>query len=565
MTCTVTRLLLPRMEFSRPASKCIDLLWVARCHPVKRPHLFLDLAERLPQARCRMICSIQDETLWRSVNARAQGLQNVEFLESVPYRESQRHVDQANVFVNTSEHEGVPNTFIHSGLGHTAILSLVVDPDGMFQRFQAGVCTAGKFQRLVERRRKCSPTSKAVRRAGRGGPVCPGVARKRGQCRRVPRRTLTMIRVLHVIDHLDLGGAQTALLDMLRHRDSSAFDVEVAVMHGRGPFADALEELGIKVHSLARKKWPPAYVTEFVRLLRGADFAVVHFHLQGANWIAKPLAALAGQRILIAHEHSSGDLRFRGLGSLIPDATTHFFSLRIIAVSKGVRDFLTRWEAIPPDLIELVPNAVDDKVFHPASEEERHAARKRFSVPAEAFVAGGIGRLAQEKNFILLPELAMRHSDIYFLVAGSGPERDRIAALVAKLGLGTRVRLLGTILDRACFYHALDAFVLPSLYEGLPMALLEAMSSGVPILSSRLEGISAVVAEEKEGLLARPGDINDFSRQLGRLKESSALRRELATAAQAKALSQFSASVAARIIENIYRQELALAKTKRGS
>ncbi len=61
-----------------------------------------------------------------------------------------------------------------------------------------------------------------------------------------------MIRVLHVIDHLDLGGAQTALVDMLRHRDRSAFDVEVAVMHGRGPFADALEELGIRVHSLAQ-------------------------------------------------------------------------------------------------------------------------------------------------------------------------------------------------------------------------------------------------------------------------------------------------------------------------
>ena len=94
-----------------------------------------------------------------------------------------------------------------------------------------------------------------------------------------------MIRVLHVIDHLDLGGAQTALLDMLRHRDQSAFDVEVAVMHGRGPFAEALEALGIKVHSLAREKWPPVYVTEFVRLLRNANFQIVHFHLQGANWL----------------------------------------------------------------------------------------------------------------------------------------------------------------------------------------------------------------------------------------------------------------------------------------
>lgn len=149
MSCTLTRLLLAQAKASRPRSKSLDLLWVARCHPVKRPHLFLDLAERLPTARCRMICSVQDEALWRAVRARAQKVQNVEFLETVPYREIQRHFDDAKIFVNTSEHEGVPNTFIHSGLGFTAILSLRVDPDGMFRSFQAGLCATGEFERLV--------------------------------------------------------------------------------------------------------------------------------------------------------------------------------------------------------------------------------------------------------------------------------------------------------------------------------------------------------------------------------------------------------------------------------
>jgi glycosyltransferase involved in cell wall biosynthesis len=371
-----------------------------------------------------------------------------------------------------------------------------------------------------------------------------------------------MIRVLHVIDHLDLGGAQTALLDMLRHRDRSAFDVEVAVMHGRGPFAEALEELGIKVHSLAREKWPPAYVTEFVRLLRNANFQIVHFHLQGANWIAKPLAALVGQRVRIAHDHTSGDLRFRGAGSLLPDASSHLLSSRIIAVSKGVRDFLTRWEAVPADLIELVPNGVDEEIFHPCTEEQKRTARSRLSIPQEAFVTGGIGRLAQEKNFALLPRLATLHPDIVFVIAGSGPERDRIAALASELGVDSHLRLLGTILDRGYFYHALDAFILPSLYEGLPMAILEAMSSGVPVISSRLEGISAVITEENEGLLAQPGDVADFSRQLRRLKESPELGGQLAQAARAKALNEFSASVSARRIESIYRQELGIANPK---
>jgi glycosyltransferase involved in cell wall biosynthesis len=149
MPCTLTRLLLQNEEGAASWQKSIDLLWVARCHPVKRPHIFLDLAERLPTARCRMICSKQDEPLWHSVRKRSATLPNLDFLEAAPYREIQHHFNDANIFVNTSEHEGVPNTFIHSGLGHAAILSLAVDPDGMFRKFQAGICASGDFETLV--------------------------------------------------------------------------------------------------------------------------------------------------------------------------------------------------------------------------------------------------------------------------------------------------------------------------------------------------------------------------------------------------------------------------------
>lgn len=149
MSCSVTRLLLQKAIFASGENKSVDLLWVARCHPVKRPHLFLDLAERLPDARCRMICSSQDEALWREVKARAATLPNVEFIERVPYREIQDHFDAAHIFVNTSEHEGVPNTFIHSGLGRAAIVSLAIDPDGMFTHFDAGLCAEGDFEKLT--------------------------------------------------------------------------------------------------------------------------------------------------------------------------------------------------------------------------------------------------------------------------------------------------------------------------------------------------------------------------------------------------------------------------------
>ena len=173
-----------------------------------------------------------------------------------------------------------------------------------------------------------------------------------------------------------------------------------------------------------------------------------------------------------------------------------------------------------------------------------------------------MGRLAHEKHFILVAELAARHPNAYFVVAGSGPEGERIAARADELGVKERVRLLGSVLDRPSFYQALDAFLLPSLFEGLPMALLEAMFSRVPVLSSRLEGISAIMTNEKEGLLASAGDVQDFSRQLNRLEASPELGRLLAANARSKALEQFSASVTAGRIEDIYRRELAIANTK---
>lgn len=151
MECAVTRLLIQGKLAPVLPEKSVDLLWVARCDAVKRPELFLELARRFPNSTCRMVCSPHDRPLWEQIREQAGRLPNVEFLETVPYQEIQRHFNEARIFVNTSSHEGVPNTFIHSGLGRTAIASLEIDPDSMFSYFAAGVQAHGEFEGLVEK------------------------------------------------------------------------------------------------------------------------------------------------------------------------------------------------------------------------------------------------------------------------------------------------------------------------------------------------------------------------------------------------------------------------------
>ncbi len=147
-SCAMYRnLILPR-AFPNQGMKEVDFLWVSRCQPVKRPHLFLDLVEKLPEHSFEMICPREDVGLWESVATRAAVMRNLRFIEKVPYHEIQSHYDAARVFVNTSEWEGWPNSFIQAGLGRTALLSLVVNPDGIFERFGLGCLASGNFESL---------------------------------------------------------------------------------------------------------------------------------------------------------------------------------------------------------------------------------------------------------------------------------------------------------------------------------------------------------------------------------------------------------------------------------
>jgi glycosyltransferase involved in cell wall biosynthesis len=150
LDCTLYRPLIMPRTAPLAAEKDIDFLWIARCQPIKRPHLFLDLAEALPAARCVMISPNENAPLWQSVSERAARLPNVKFIERVPYHEVQAYYDRAHTFVNTSTWEGFANAFIQAGQGEAAILSLAVDTDRLLSRFQAGACANDDRQRFLE-------------------------------------------------------------------------------------------------------------------------------------------------------------------------------------------------------------------------------------------------------------------------------------------------------------------------------------------------------------------------------------------------------------------------------
>lgn len=360
-----------------------------------------------------------------------------------------------------------------------------------------------------------------------------------------------MIRVLHVIDHLGLGGAQSVLLDLAANADAAGLRCEVAAMHGRGIFADELEKRGIKVHSLSRAKWPPAYLRNFARLLRAGEYDVLHFHLPGANWIAKPLSALFSRAKRVAHDHSSADLAFRRWWSMPPDALAHFFSHHVVAVSEGVAGFLAVRECVPRRKITVVANGIDVRLFRPATTEQRNRARESLGIDSKSFVFGALGRLAPEKNFLSLVELARRMPSIDFVIGGEGPERETLSRAAA----GTpNFRLLGGIADRLEFYAALDGFLLPSLHEALPMTLLEAMACGVPVIASDLEGVSAALGDA--GVLVTPGNTSALHEAVRSFVADPAAAKERTKTARERVVELFDARAVSREIASVYRSIL---------
>ena len=360
-------------------------------------------------------------------------------------------------------------------------------------------------------------------------------------------------RVLHVIDSFDLGGAQTALLNLIRCTDRERFEPEVACMHGRGVFWGDFAALGVPVHSLSPAKWLPLYIWRLARLLTARRFDIVHCHLFGANWIAKPLAALLGVRVRINHDQCNDRLRHDSRLARWLDTLTNRLSTHVCAVSRSTRDFLTEREALPAMRVSVIYNGVDTERYTPAKADADRAAG--------VSLVAGVGRLHPQKDFALFldvaAELARRNTDVRFVIAGTGPEEAALKAKTAALGLAERVRFAGHVADPRTIYVAADVLLLTSRYEGTPLTVLEAMASGVPVVAPKLDGLDEILADGSDSFLVPPGACGEFADRVAELLASPELRARFADAARAKVAASFSAKTMTAQVEAIYLRAFA--------
>jgi len=232
---------------------------------------------------------------------------------------------------------------------------------------------------------------------------------------------------------------------------------------------------------------------------------------------------------------------------------------RVVTVSREQRRLLLR-RGIERQRLVLVPNVIDAEALAPQA-ARGPAVRPRLGVPDAAPMIGVFGRLARQKGIDVLLEAAGRvralRPDCHFLVVGGGPLRAELEARAARLGLGSSVRFLGYRTDVATLMAACDVIALPSRAEGLPLALLEALALGRPVVAARVGGVPDVVRHERHGLLIQPGSATALAAAVLRLLDDPQLAARLAAAGRERVRRRHAPELAARRLASVYRAVVA--------
>lgn len=350
------------------------------------------------------------------------------------------------------------------------------------------------------------------------------------------------LTIAHVLTSLSVGGGERVALLLAQRQLELGHRVLVASLEadGSGGLRPEFEEVGAivaQVPKADRGVDPKLWLTLWA-WVRGERADVVHTHNALPQIYGAPAGRAAGARVIHTehgrHESSALQLRLRQLTSV----PVH----RMFAVSEATAAFVRGLGLVDDRRLGVILNGTDVARF--ARDGERRArARAGWGVPEDAFVVGTVGRMAAVKNHaLLLRALApILGPSCRLVVAGDGELRAATEALVAELGVGDHVCLLGTVRDVPAVMSGLDLFALSSDSEGLPMVLVEAMSASLPVVATDVGGVAKVVRQGETGLLVARGDEAALREAVEELRHDEATRARFSARAVEVAEAEYSA------------------------
>lgn len=383
----------------------------------------------------------------------------------------------------------------------------------------------------------------------------------------VPAGAIRRPRVAQIVTRMDIGGVPDHVMTLVR---GLRFDFEVVVICASidPRHARELEALAVPVIvvPLARLPHPVADLRALLRLvqvLQARRLDIVHTHMSKAVLIGAAAARLARVPVIVNTAHNLGFLALRQplLRALFWAYDRALFAATcdvIVTVSRQVRAGVVRAGIAPPRKVVAIPNGIDPARFS-VSPELRRSTRLALA-DGDGLVIVTVARLVWFKGLDTLLEAAVpllaRHPRARIVIVGEGPLRAALTAQAVRLGIDRSVIFAGERGDIPALLAAADLFVLPSVSEGMPISILEAMAACRPVVATRVGGVPDLVLDGVSGLLVDARAPDALAAALLRLADDPALAARMGQAGAARLDRAFSAAAMVARTGALYRRHL---------
>lgn len=369
---------------------------------------------------------------------------------------------------------------------------------------------------------------------------------------------MSMVNVLYLITEFNVGGAERVVERLATQISKRRHRVLVACLYDPGPVADEIIAAGIPVVNLGmRGKSDLRVIYRLFRLVRTERIQVIHSHLFHANLLAALVGKLASIPVIIATRHS---VDIGGMNREWLNHWTGHFCDAVVAVSKEVYEAELERSRTDPSKVVIIPNGVQVEAFAPVDLHELEQLRKQWGLDPDAPLIGTIARFDKPKGHSYLLDAIVgileQFPDAKVLLVGDGPRRSQMEEKAEALALSNSIVFTGIRHDIPRILALLDLFVLPSLWEGLPMVALEAMAAGRPVVATHVGGVPEVVLDGVTGLLVPPRDPVALTEAIVRLLHAPGLRRQMGQAGRERVAQHFSMEQMVERTQNLYEHLL---------
>ena len=356
-----------------------------------------------------------------------------------------------------------------------------------------------------------------------------------------------MKKILFAINKLGIGGAERLVVDQINALDRNEFEPYLLTLIPE-PENSILSEVTLpseqKLYIPVQGMLDIGSIFKIKKIIKDNNIDIVISNLFLANTIVRIASILAGVRDIFSYEHSIySDKR---MWQRVADKMLARFTKKIFVGAKDVKHFTVKQEGIREDKFVINYNAADFKRLN-ISKEKNRDTREKFGVPQDAILIVATGRLIEQKGHTYLIKALQKinQDDVYCLIFGQGVLKERLESQIQESGLGERVKLAGIVpMDE--ILSSADIFCMPSLWEGLSVALVQAMAAGKAIVATNVSGTNEAIVDNENGLLVEPKNSSVLVGALQKLISDAELRERLGSNAR-------SLSVRFSIEENVSR------------